>query len=219
MRRAALLSSGRAPVVDQAPRSSPVAEGEEGTPSTRRSSCIADAPAVEDQKVGHPSPLRLGEQSHELTLDDEGVVAVAETEAVRDPQDVGVHGDALIDTKRVPEDDVGGLAADAGEDDELVDVPRKVGRGPGRDPLRKADNAFRLGPEETRRTDDLLHLGQACPAQRRRAWKRAKSAGVTLFTLASVHCADRIVVIVPYLLTLRRSPRSGSKNMRSTRRL
>jgi len=80
---------------------------------------MAHAPTVQDHPVGEVGPLRRREELHEVGLDLLGRGLLGPAEASREPADVGVDGDPR-DVEGVAEDDVGGLAAYAGECDEFV---------------------------------------------------------------------------------------------------
>ena len=115
----------------------PRAHGEQRADAAGRPARVADLAAVEDEEVGRPRPALAGDERHELRLDLQRVVALGEAEAVRHAEDVGVHGDALVDAEGVAEDHVRGLAADAGQGDERVHAsaaPRRrdARRGPWR---------------------------------------------------------------------------------------
>jgi hypothetical protein len=80
---------------------------------------LADAAAVEDEEVREEGPFSFGHYSQEVALYLFGVALARQTEPARDTPDVGVHDHALVDAEGVAEDHVGGLAAYAGEPDEL----------------------------------------------------------------------------------------------------
>ena len=139
----------------------PPAQGEHGTLPAQRTARVADLAAVEDEQVGGARPALGGHERHELLLDLDRVVALRDAQAVRDPQDVRVDGDALRDVVRVAQHDVRGLAADAGELHERGQLAWDfaavlVGEG-----ARAAHQALRLRAEEAGRADDALQLRRA----------------------------------------------------------
>ena len=80
---------------------------------------LADAATVEDEEVREEGSLSFGHHSQEITLYLFGVVVFGEAEATRDAPDVGVNDHALVDAEGVAQHHVGGLAAHAGESDEI----------------------------------------------------------------------------------------------------
>ena len=94
------------------------------------------AAAVEDQPVAEHRPVPLREQRADLVLDLDRVVLGGPAEAAGQPAEVGVDGDAG-DAEGVAQHHVGGLAADAGQRDQVAAAaaapPRRTARrGPGR---------------------------------------------------------------------------------------
>ena len=81
---------------------------------------VAHPPAVQDQPVAERGPLRLRDQLHQGELDLHRVVVLGQAEPAREPADVRVDRDARR-VEGVAEDDVRGLAADAGQRDEIVE--------------------------------------------------------------------------------------------------
>src|SRR5215212_1894028 len=80
---------------------------------------LARSAPVEDQEVGEDGPLLFWHDLHEVLLDLHGVLTLREAQSVRDAADVGVDDDALVRAEGVAEDDIGRLAADAGQCYEL----------------------------------------------------------------------------------------------------
>src|SRR5262249_52983791 len=78
---------------------------------------FANAPAVQDQRVGRLRPAGLPQRRGELLLDDFRLVALGDADPIGDAQHVAVHRQPW-DAERVSEDDVGGLAADPRQLDE-----------------------------------------------------------------------------------------------------
>src|SRR5690242_20049609 len=76
---------------------------------------LADRPAVVDEQVRPHRPVVLRDDLHQILLDLHRVdEVVRQAEPIRDASDVRVYGDADVLVERVAEDDVGGLATDAG---------------------------------------------------------------------------------------------------------
>src|SRR5262245_47787276 len=68
----------------------------------------ADAPTVQDERVGRARPSCLRQRATKLLFDDDRVVAFGDPDPVRDAEDVAVDGESRY-AERVAEDDVGGL--------------------------------------------------------------------------------------------------------------
>src|SRR5262249_9107240 len=79
----------------------------------------ADAPAVENQRVGGARPAFLRHRVSELLLDEHRIVALGDANPVRDAENVAIDGQSGH-TKRVTEYDVGRLAPDARQLDERL---------------------------------------------------------------------------------------------------
>ena len=77
--------------------------------------------AVPDQVVAEHRPVALGEQRADLVLDLDRVGLLGPAEAAGQPAEVRVHGDAR-DPERVAEHHVGGLATDAGQRDQVLEL-------------------------------------------------------------------------------------------------
>src|SRR5665213_1473486 len=80
---------------------------------------LADAAAMEDEGVGRARPARLGHRVAELLLDDDGVVAFGDADAIGHAKHVPIDRKSG-DAERVAEHDVGGLPADARQLDKGV---------------------------------------------------------------------------------------------------
>ena len=140
---------GRLDRVQPGPRRTP-GRGGSGRVCARRPGLrgVAHAAAVEDHPVAEHRPVALREQLAHLGLDLHRVVLLRPAEAPGQPAEVGVDGDAgHVDF--VARDDVGRLAADAGQrlrGLELGGAPRR--RTARRAPAPKPDQRVRLCPEE-----------------------------------------------------------------------
>src|SRR5712671_4235015 len=72
---------------------------------------LANPAAVEDERVGGSGPPLAGQRAAELLFDDFWVVRFGDPDAVGNPEDVPVDGQAG-DAQRMTEHDVRGLTAD-----------------------------------------------------------------------------------------------------------
>src|SRR2546423_11384578 len=89
---------------------------------TARLACVTDLPAVLDQQVREHGPAFARKEGKERLLDLHGVRLVGEGESVAEPRDVRVDDDAVVPPASVAENDVGGLAPYAGQNDERLHV-------------------------------------------------------------------------------------------------
>ena len=80
---------------------------------------------MQDQPVVRVLLELVGRHAQELVLDGANVGARREADAVRDAEDVRVHGDRRFAERRV-QNDVRGLAADAGQGLERVAIARHL---------------------------------------------------------------------------------------------
>ena len=102
---------------------------------------LADAAAVQDERVGGARPVRRRQRRAQLLLDDLRIVRPGDADAVGDAQHVTIDRQARH-AERVAEDDVRGLAADAGQLDERLhrrSAPRRRGVRRARSPCRASD--------------------------------------------------------------------------------
>lgn len=74
----------------------------------------AAAAAVEDKPVAEVGPGGAWEEFYQILFDADGILKFREAEALGEAADMGIHHDAFIFRKSVAEDDIRGLAADAG---------------------------------------------------------------------------------------------------------
>ena len=104
----------------------------------------AGVAAVEDEPVVGAGAKVDGDVPLEILLDRERGLAVGEAETVGDAEDVGVDGDdgLVVDDGG---DDVGGLAADAGQGHEGVDVSGNLSAEVGQEFLGHGDEVVGLG--------------------------------------------------------------------------
>ena len=66
-----------------------------------------------DQPVAEQCPLGLWDEFHEIGLDPDGILGGRESQPLGQAADVGVDHDAGIDSERIPENHVCGLASDS----------------------------------------------------------------------------------------------------------
>jgi len=120
----------------------------------------AAAPAMPDEQVGEINPVRPGHNPHQGSLDFLGRPLPGEAEPVAEPGDMGVYDNALGLPVGDTQHDVGGLAADAIE---LNQVGEPVGNATGvlfgDDPAGVADGAGFVA-EETGGANELFEFGR-----------------------------------------------------------
>ena len=148
---AALDRVGRALAVRRAPAARP------GT--RRRRACVAWQTrrpcqirwwlSIVQSRLGNSAPIGV------LDLDRVGLVGPAEPAG--QPAEVGVDGDAG-DAEGVAEHHVGGLAAHAGQRDQVLEAGRHLAVVPLDERLAQLEQRLGLGPEEAERADDLLEV-------------------------------------------------------------
>src|SRR4051812_35417237 len=81
---------------------------------------LAGAASVQDQEVREDGPVSLWHDLHEVLLYLHRVFVIRQAEPSRDAADVGIDDYALVHTEGVAQNDVGRLAADAGQRHELL---------------------------------------------------------------------------------------------------
>ena len=118
---------------------------------------LADAAAMQDQRVGCASPVGGRKGGAQLLFDDDRVVGARDADAIGDAEDVAIDGEAG-DAERVPEHDVRGLAADARQLDERLHRPRHLSAMVGHQRGGHAFQRSRLGAEKARGLDLRLEL-------------------------------------------------------------
>src|SRR5438105_3088216 len=87
----------------------------------KRSSGVADPPAVQDQPQREVRPLLRRHHLADVLLDLDGVPAVGQLQAVAEPVDVGVHGEAG-DAEGDAKDHVCRLPADPRQGDQVLNT-------------------------------------------------------------------------------------------------
>jgi hypothetical protein len=132
---------------------------------------------VPDQLIGEGLPRVLRQHRHEIALDLHRVGLAGEAEPRRQPRHVGVDDHADGGAERRRQDHVGGLAGDAGQGHQRVEIGRHLAavaldQRPGH-----ADQAPRLGAVEARLEDQRLErlgrrlgqrVGVGVPGEQRR---------------------------------------------------
>ena len=98
------------------------------------------------------------EERHQGRLDLHWIVLRDEAEAVAQPQHVGVDDDSFVDGKRVAEDDVRRLSADAGQLDECLHVARHVAAVASDERVGHRDEVRCLAAEEASTPNHLLDI-------------------------------------------------------------
>ncbi len=99
-------------------------------------------------------------------LDDLGILGAGDADASGDAEDVSIHRQSR-DAERVAKDDVGGLAAHAGQLHQFVHRPRHFAAMRVDDLGRHPEQRARLGAEETCRLDLRLEFVGGRPGERR----------------------------------------------------
>jgi hypothetical protein len=112
---------------------------------------------VPDQVVAEHHPVALLEQGAHGVLDLDRVGLVRPAEAAGQPPDMGVDGDAG-NAEAVAEHDVRGLAAHAGQGDQVVQPGRHLAVVPLDERGAELEQRVGLGPEEAERSDDPLEV-------------------------------------------------------------
>ena len=112
---------------------------------------------MEDQHVAEHRPVLAGEERPDLVLDGDRVRLLGPAQPAGDAPEVGVDRDPR-DTEGVAEDDVGGLATDARQLDEVLEAARDLSPVVRDEGLPETDDGARLGAVEAGRSQDLLHL-------------------------------------------------------------
>ena len=141
-------------------------------------------------------PFALRQLCHQIALNFHRVFFFRQPKPVREAADVGVDDHAGGDSKRRAQHDIGGFASDARQFNQFVQrfwhlafdiVP--PGRG-------KFPECFWLWREKSRCSERLFPIPLAWPTRKRpHVGYFLNSAGVTILTRTSVHCADKMVAI------------------------
>ena len=123
---------------------------------------VADPAAVKDQPVAHDRPLLARDQRGQVGLDLDRILLLGQLHAPRQPAHVGVHGDAR-DAERMAEDDVGRLAPDARQLDQIVELAGHLTAVTLRERGPQTDQRLGLGAEESEGPQKVLQLGPFGP--------------------------------------------------------
>src|SRR6266516_4680140 len=119
--------------------------------------CETDSAAVPDEEVRENAPVLARDDRLEVALDLHRVVLLRQPETLREPAHVRVDDDSL----RVPElrgDDVGGLAGDTRQAQELLELARHAAVELLDQHPHRAVQRPRLLSEEAGRADVVLEL-------------------------------------------------------------
>ncbi len=130
---------------------------------------LADAAAVQDQCVRRPGPVGRGQCGVQLLFDNLGVLASRNADPVCDAQHVSIDGQTG-NAKRVSQDHVRCLAADAWKRDELVHRSRNLACVLRYDSVGHADERPRLGSEEAGGLNLRLEFVCRRTRKRRSTW-------------------------------------------------
>src|SRR6266508_2534115 len=117
----------------------------------------ADAPAVPDQQVRKAAPVLARDEANEVPLDLHRIFVAREAEALRETANVSVDNDPLS-LAELGGDDVGGLACDTWEVDQLLEPPRHLAVELLQQHLHRPAQRLRLLTEEAGREDVALEL-------------------------------------------------------------
>ena len=107
-------------------------------------------------------PVPLGDEGRERTLHGEGVVGIGVGEAVRDPDDVRVHGKGR-DVKSHGEDDIRGFSSYAGEAFQVFAGAGELPAVVVNNRFGEVHDIFRLVSVEAGTPDDGPHINKAGP--------------------------------------------------------
>ena len=80
-----------------------------------------NAPAVILHQMAKPHPPVRGNNLDQIRFDLVGIGVARKTQALRKPHHVGVDADGLF-AEGIAENDIGGLAADAGQTDQVIEI-------------------------------------------------------------------------------------------------
>src|ERR1017187_3370028 len=116
----------------------------------------ADAAPMLDERVADPGPAVPRNDAVEVPLSFHRVRLARPAETAREAPDMRVHDDSVGRSPDVPEDDVRGLASDAGQGVKGLHRSRDLAAVLLDERLRHAAQGLRLRVEKARRTDDVL---------------------------------------------------------------
>src|SRR6266508_2912308 len=134
----------------------------------------AHSPAVEYQQVRDLDPVLARNETHQHLLDLCRVRLVGEDEPDGKTADMRVYDDTLAHAERITEHDVGGLAADAGQQNQLGHRPRYFAGMSFDYSRRHSKQALRLVAKKTGAPDHLLESLDLGTREIARTWKCAK---------------------------------------------
>ena len=114
--------------------------------------------AVGDEPMTPDRPMLARNDPHEVALNFLGVSVRRQLEPVRQPADVRVHHDALVDAEGVAEHDIRGLAPDARQRAQLLHLLRNLAAVACEDLGTHRPKVARFRPVEAGRVNDGLQL-------------------------------------------------------------
>src|ERR1700682_45287 len=117
----------------------------------------ADSAPMQDQPQAAPRPFRRWDQLRDVGFDLDGVGALGQPKAPREPLDVGIDREARH-AEGDTEYDIGGLAADPGQRDQVVDVARDLAAEALDQRRAGRDDRLRFDVEEAGGLDHRLDL-------------------------------------------------------------
>ena len=143
--------------------------------------------------MGEQGPFLAGDEPHEDGLDFFWIGFASEAETARKAGDMGINDDADVLVKSIAENNIGGFAADAGEADKRVEIGGDFAMIFFGENAGGGADIFRLGAVKADGAKILLKDGGIGLGVGLRGAVFFETAGVTLFTCTSVHCAESMV--------------------------
>jgi len=113
---------------------------------------------VEDQEVRYQRPILVRDEPHEVLLDLHRIVVPGQRKPLADSGDMGIDRDPFVSPVGISQDDIGGLAPDAGQGAKLLHGVGHLSAVLCHDCLRHSDQALGLVAEEPGGLDDLFEL-------------------------------------------------------------
>ena len=154
---------------------------------------VANSPTVPNHLVAEFDPALLRHDLHQVALDSIGCGFGGHAKAIADSENVSIDHDTVGDAERSAENDIGGLARNAGESHKLVYRARNLAAKPLNDAARHSQEVFGLHAEETGGADEVLQLVGVGPCQtsdRRVARKQIGGYNVDAF-VGALRAEDR----------------------------
>ena len=133
---------------------------------------LACAATVEDQEVREQTPLWLREKCHEIAFDRHWGGGIGERKSVRQSIHMRVHDDAHVTVETIAQHDVGGLARDAAQEQQLVHGARNFTAKLFDQQTTTGVDRFGLVAKEPDRAHIGFDLERRRARKRVRCWKR-----------------------------------------------